>query len=54
MRGLNHLVLAGRDLDAMQTVYSRLGFTVTPRAQHPFGTGNVGSSSRAAIWSCFR
>lgn len=41
MRGLNHLVLAGRDLDAMQSLYARLGFTVTPRAQHPFGTGNV-------------
>lgn len=41
MRGLNHLVLAGRDLDAMGALYAKLGFTLTPRAQHPFGTGNA-------------
>lgn len=41
MRGLNHLVLAGHDLDAMRSLYSGLGFTVTPRGQHPFGTGNA-------------
>jgi hypothetical protein len=40
MKGINHLVLAGRDLEAMRSNYQALGFTVTPRGQHPFGTGN--------------
>jgi len=39
-RGIDHLVLAVRDLDMAATEYERLGFTLTPRAQHPFGTGN--------------
>ncbi len=41
MKAINHLVLAGRDLEAMRAHYGRLGFTVTPRGQHPFGTGNA-------------
>ena len=41
MKGIDHLVLAGRDLDAMREIYGGLGFTLTPRAQHPFGTGNT-------------
>lgn len=40
MKGINHLVLAGHDLEAMRSHYADLGFTVTPRAQLPFGTGN--------------
>ena len=40
MKSINHLVLAGHDLEAMRAHYSGLGFTVTPRGQHPFGTGN--------------
>jgi hypothetical protein len=40
MKGINHLVLAGHDLEAMRSHYQALGFTVTPRGQHPFGTGN--------------
>ena len=40
MKAINHLVLAGRDLEAMRAHYASLGFTVTPRGQHPFGTGN--------------
>ncbi len=40
MKSINHLVLAGDDLEAMRSHYSALGFTVTPRGQHPFGTGN--------------
>jgi Glyoxalase-like domain len=40
MKSINHLVLAGRDLEAMRSHYAGLGFTVTPRGQHPFGTGN--------------
>lgn len=41
MRGLNHLVLTGHDLDRMREHYASLGFTLTPRAQHPFGTDNA-------------
>lgn len=37
---VDHTVLAARDLGALSELYERLGFTVTPRAQHPFGTGN--------------
>ena len=40
MKGINHLVLAGHDLEAMRAHYRSHGFTVTPRAQLPFGTGN--------------
>lgn len=32
--GLDHLVVAVRDLDVAQDTYSRLGFTVTPRGRH--------------------
>ena len=39
-RGIDHLVLCVRDLDAARQVYARLGFTTTPPAVHPFGTGN--------------
>jgi catechol 2,3-dioxygenase-like lactoylglutathione lyase family enzyme len=40
MKGIDHLVLAGRDLDAMRERYAALGFKLTPKARHPFGTGN--------------
>jgi hypothetical protein len=40
MKGLDHLVLCGRNLAAMRQTYSDLGFTLTPEALHPFGTGN--------------
>src|SRR5882724_9697820 len=39
-RPLDHLVLCVRDLAAAQASYARLGFTLTPRALHPFGTAN--------------
>lgn len=39
-RGIDHVVLCGRDLNALASNYEQLGFTLTPRAQHPFGTGN--------------
>jgi len=32
--GLDHLVVAVRDLDAAKDAYTRLGFTVTPRGRH--------------------
>jgi hypothetical protein len=41
VNGINHLVLAARDLDALAAHYAGLGFTLAPRSQHPFGTGNV-------------
>ena len=41
MKGINHLVFAGHDLEAMRSHYQALGFTVTPRGQHPFGTANA-------------
>ena len=40
MKGINHVVLAGHDLDRMNETWAGLGFTMTPAAQHPFGTGN--------------
>jgi len=39
-RGIDHLVLCVRDLEAARRFYGRLGFTTTPPALHPFGTGN--------------
>ncbi len=39
-RGIDHLVLCVHDLDVARRFYQRLGFTVTPRGVHPFGTGN--------------
>jgi len=41
MKGINHLVLAARDLGAIRTLYENLGFTLTAAGQHPFGTGNT-------------
>jgi len=40
MKGINHLVITGHELAALRSAYQALGFTVTPRGQHPFGTGN--------------
>ena len=39
-RGIDHLVLAVRDLEVARARYASWGFTLTPRAQHPFGTAN--------------
>lgn len=39
-RGIDHLVLCVGDLDAAGARYEALGFTVTPRAQHDWGTAN--------------
>lgn len=39
-RRLDHLVHAVDDLDAAAAAYTGLGFAVTPRADHPFGTSN--------------
>ncbi len=40
MRGIDHLVIDVADLEAGRAFYERIGFTMTPRGQHPFGTGN--------------
>lgn len=40
MKGIDHLVLCGRDHALMRQTYAALGFTLTPEARHPFGTGN--------------
>ena len=40
-RGIDHVVLATRDLEATRAAWQGLGFTLTPRAQHPFGTDNA-------------
>src|SRR5687768_8279826 len=40
MHGIDHLVLAVRDLDRASALYERLGFTLTPRGEHPWGTAN--------------
>ena len=39
-RGIDHIVLAVNDLDAARERFGALGFTTTPPALHPFGTGN--------------
>lgn len=39
-RGLDHLVLAGPDLGALDATYRRLGFQVGARNRHPWGTIN--------------
>ncbi len=39
-RAIDHLVLAVHDLDAAREAYRRMGFTLTPPAQHPWGTAN--------------
>ncbi len=40
VRGLDHLVVAVKDLEAAGRAYSELGFTVTPENRHPWGTAN--------------
>jgi hypothetical protein len=39
-RTIDHVVHAVSDLEAAASSYASLGFTVTPRADHPFGTSN--------------
>jgi len=39
-RGIDHLVLRVRDLEAAAARYSAFGFTMKPRAEHPWGTDN--------------
>ncbi len=39
-RTLDHIVLTVRDLEAAKNRFEALGFTVTPKAQHLWGTAN--------------
>lgn len=41
MKGINHLVIDATDLGALAGFWHDLGFTLAPRAQHPFGTANT-------------
>lgn len=40
VRTIDHVVHAVGDLEAAARAYQQLGFVVTPRADHPFGTSN--------------
>ncbi len=39
--GIDHLVIAVRDLDTARRSYEELGFTVVPGGRHPVGTHNA-------------
>jgi catechol 2,3-dioxygenase-like lactoylglutathione lyase family enzyme len=39
-RGIDHVVLSVRDMDAAQDFFRRAGFTLTPKAELPAGTSN--------------
>lgn len=39
-RSIDHVVLPARTLDAVERTMTGLGFTLTPRAEHPWGTAN--------------
>ncbi len=41
LKGIDHLVIAVRDLDAAVASYTQLGFTVVPGGRHPVGTHNA-------------
>jgi len=40
MPQIDHIVLAVRDLEAAAETFRATGFTVTPKAEHPWGTAN--------------
>ena len=40
MPGLDHIVHCTANFDNLRTVMTQVGFTLTPPAEHPFGTGN--------------
>ena len=39
-RSIDHLVIAVADLDGTAQIFECIGFTLTPRAHHPWGTDN--------------
>jgi len=40
IKGIDHVVIAARDLDSIQDSYRRMGFTLTPRGHHTLGSEN--------------
>ena len=40
LRGIDHLVIAVKDLSAARDRFSQFGFCTTPRGDHPWGTAN--------------
>jgi len=40
IKGIDHVVIAARDLDAIQDTFTRMGFTLTPRGHHTLGSKN--------------
>jgi len=40
MAGLDHIVHCTGNFDGLRTTMAQIGFTLTPPAEHPFGTGN--------------
>ncbi len=38
--GIDHVVIAARDLDSAQDTFRRMGFTLTPRGHHTLGSEN--------------
>jgi catechol 2,3-dioxygenase-like lactoylglutathione lyase family enzyme len=40
IKGIDHVVLVVRDLDAARDAFRRMGFTVTPRGYHTLGSQN--------------
>lgn len=48
-RGIDHIVLCVRDLSAARERFRSMGFTLTPPAIHPFGTGNSLAQMRSSF-----
>ena len=40
IKGIDHVVIAARDLDSTQDTFKRMGFTLTPRGYHTLGSQN--------------
>ncbi|MBE0615030.1 MAG: VOC family protein [Burkholderiales bacterium] len=40
IKGIDHVVIATRDLDATRDTFERMGFTLTPRGHHTLGSEN--------------
>ncbi|TSA11078.1 MAG: VOC family protein [Betaproteobacteria bacterium] len=40
IKGIDHVVVAARDLDSTQDTFKRMGFTLTPRGYHTLGSQN--------------
>jgi hypothetical protein len=40
IKGIDHVVIAARDLNSTQDTFKRMGFTLTPRGHHTLGSEN--------------